>query len=35
MQICQNYLNKTNKFTMPNGQVWEIFREIDYHLFEM
>ena len=30
-KICQNYLNKTSKFTMPNGQVWEICREIDYH----
>ena len=23
-QLCQNYLNETNNFTMPNGQVWEI-----------
>ena len=27
-KICQNYLNKTNKFTMSNGQVWEIRQEI-------
>ena len=30
-KICQNYLNETNKFTMSNGQVWEIQREIDCH----
>ena len=30
-KICQNYLNETNKFTMSNGQVWEIRREIDCH----
>ena len=30
-KICQNDLNETNKFTMSNGQVWEIRREIDYH----
>ena len=28
-KMCQNYLNETNKFTMPNSQVWEICREID------
>ena len=28
-KICQIYLNETNKFTMSNGQVWEIRREID------
>ena len=27
--ICQNYLNDVNKFTMPNDQVWKICREID------
>ena len=30
-KICQNYLNETNKFTMSNGQVWEIRKEIDCH----
>ena len=30
-KICQNYLNECNKFTMSNGQVWEIRREIDCH----
>ena len=30
-KICQNYLNETNKFTLSNGQVWEIRREIDCH----
>ena len=30
-KIYQNYLNETNKFTMSNGQVWEIQREIDCH----
>ena len=30
-KICQNYLNETNKSTMPNGQVREIRREIDCH----
>ena len=30
-KICQIYLNETNKFTMSNGQVWEICREIDCH----
>ena len=30
-KIFQNYLNETNKFTMPNGKVWEILREIDCH----
>ena len=30
-KICQNYLNESNKFTMSNGQVWEICREIDCH----
>ena len=28
-KTCQNYLNESNKFTMSNGQVWEICREID------
>ena len=28
-KICQNYLNETNKFTISNGQVWEIRRETD------
>ena len=27
-KICQSYLNETNKFTVSNGQVWEIHREI-------
>ena len=22
--LCQNYLNETNNFTIPNGQIWEI-----------
>ena len=30
-KICQNYLNETKTFTMSNGQVWEIHREIDSH----
>ena len=30
-KICQNYLNETNKFTLSNGQVWEICRETDCH----
>ena len=30
-KICQNYLNEANKFTVSNGQVWEIRREIDCH----
>ena len=30
-KICQIYLNKTNNFTMSNGQVREIRREIDCH----
>ena len=30
-KICQSYLNETNKFTMSNGQVWKIRREIDCH----
>ena len=30
-KICQNYLNETNKFTVSNGQVWEICRQIDCH----
>ena len=29
--ICQNYLNETEKFTMSNGQVWKILRELDCH----
>ena len=29
--MCQNYLNETKKFTMSNGQVWEIHRENDCH----
>ena len=29
--MCQNYLNETNKFTVPNGQACEIRREIDCH----
>ena len=29
--ICQIHLNETNKFTMSNGQVWEICRKIDCH----
>ena len=35
-KICQIYLNETNKFTMSNGQVWEIYRDGQCHiLFEM
>ena len=30
-KINQNYLNETCKFTMSNGQVWEIRREINWH----
>ena len=30
-KICQNDLNETCKFTMSNGQVWEIRREINWH----
>ena len=30
-EIFQNYLNETNKFTMPNGEVWEIRKKIDCH----
>ena len=30
-KICQNYLSETNKFTMSNGQVWEIRSETDCH----
>ena len=30
-KIFQNYLNETNKFTMSNGKVREIRREIDCH----
>ena len=35
-KICQNDLNETNNsqcqmFTISNGQVWEIWRETDYH----
>ena len=30
-EIFQNYLNETNKFTMPNGKVWEIHKKIDCH----
>ena len=30
-KICQNCLNEANKFTVSNGQVWEIRREIDCH----
>ena len=30
-KVYQNYLNETNKFTMPNGKVWGIRREIDCH----
>ena len=30
-KICQNDLNVTSKFTMSNGQVSEICREIDCH----
>ena len=30
-KLCPNYLNKTNKFTMTNVQVWKIRREIDCH----
>ena len=30
-KLCPNYLNKTNKFTMSNVQVWKIRREIDCH----
>ena len=30
-KICQNYSNETNKFTISNGQLWEIRREIDCH----
>ena len=26
---CQIYLNETNEFTMSNGQIWEICREIE------
>ena len=28
-KICENYLNGIKKFTMLNGQIWEIRREID------
>ena len=30
-KINQNYLNETSQFTMSNGQVWEIRREINWH----
>ena len=30
-KICEDYLNGTNKFTLSNGQVWKIRREIDCH----
>ena len=30
-KICQICLNEANSFTMSNGQVWEIHREIDCH----
>ena len=30
-KINQNDLNETCKFTMSNGQVWEIRREINWH----
>ena len=28
-EVCQNYLNETNKSKMSFGQVWEIHREIE------
>ena len=31
--VCQYYLNGTKKFTMSNGQVLEIRREIDCHSY--
>ena len=30
-KMFQNYLNETNKFTMPNDRAWKIHREIDCH----
>ena len=30
-KINQNYLNETSQFTLSNGQVWEIRREINWH----
>ena len=28
-EMCQNYLNESNKFAILNGQIWEICGEID------